>query len=174
MNLLLRLHPSVLLLALAKVYRDAELTILSLFARDRLLWLIMLAVGMILLSATWLATPLSSRIRQAQEKAARRLPRIVFPPVLGGWREAALACEKAERAARMVPRPERPASPVEEHIADALQRLKSTCRIVKTAPFPLQALPLWGWAKRRVMKAALTALALSGVVSAEEAERLLS
>jgi len=173
-NLLLRLHPSILLLALAKVYRDAELTILAFFARDRLLWLIILAAGMILLSATWLATPLSSRIRQAREKAALRLPRISLAHVLGSWHEAAAACEKAWRAARMVPRPDRPAEAVEEHILDALRRLETTCRIVKAAPLPLKALPVWGWAAVRARRSALTALALSGVVSAEEAERLLS
>jgi len=172
-NLLLRLHPSVLLLAIAQVYREAETAVLAFFARDRLLWLIILAASMVLLSATWLATPLSNRFRAYREKAERRLRPLLAQAFGGSWEEAYKACRRAREAVRIVPRPSQPRTPVEEHVLASLGRVESTCRVVEGAILPLRYLPVWRWAVRRVRDAALTALALSGVLSVEEAERLL-
>jgi len=165
--LILRLHPSVLVLAMAQVYRSVEASVLAAFGERGLDWLIVLAAGLALVSATWTATGVSAR-RVAGRK---RRGRGAGPRVWGSWAAASEACARAREAARLAPASG--PGPVGEHARLHESRLRLTCSLVRLAPPPLRWLPVWGWAAERARRDALALLLLTGVVSPEEAEALV-
>lgn len=170
-NLVLRLHPSVLVLALSQAYSIVEGRVLEAFADRGILWLLPLAVGLILLSASWLATPASASWPKSKRRGKRTIRLGIPRGLLGSWDKAHSTCKRARRLASMIP-PGSRGDPAWEHVEWHLSRLYSTCRIVEGAPSPLRFLPIWGWAARRALEAASRAALISGVVPPEEVERL--
>ena len=169
-NLILRLHPSVFILALSQVYSIAEDRVVAAFAGYNILWLLALAAGLVLLSASWLATPASAswpKGRRGGRGLRIRAPR----GLLGPWSAASRACMRARRLASMIPS-SGPRDPAWEHVEWYLSQIHSTCRIVEKTPLPLRFVPVWGWAARRALEAAARAALISGVVPPEEVERI--
>ena len=164
-NLVLRLHPSVLALAFAHVYRAVEREALQAFVERNIYWLIPAAVGLILLSSSWIATQASAKevYEEKAEKARKRRWRVPKPlaGVVGSWSGAAAACREALEQAGIAP--EWGPEPVRDHIRHHRGRLESTCRLVSKAPLPLRLIPLWGWAARRARDHARALLELAGL-----------
>jgi len=166
--LILRLHPSVLVLALAQVYRGVEAGVVEAFVERNIYWLLVLAAGLALVSATWTATGMSSRKSSGGRAPHRTRGR---SRISGSWREAVEACSRAREAARLAP--EAGPGPVREHARLHESRLRLVCSLVRYAPPPLRWAPVWGWAAERARREALALLLLTGVVSPEEAEALV-
>ncbi len=162
-NLILRLHPTVLVLAFAHAYSTIEKAVAAEFEAQRLYWLILLAAGLVLVSATWLSTPASDRVSLAPKEKRRGRRGLPRPGILGSWRDARDACRLASRARALVPAPARPSTPIEERIAFHAARITRVCRLVAGAPAPARYIPLWGWAARAARESALALLAAAGV-----------
>lgn len=168
LQLVLSLHPSVLLMAASKAY--ASLEKLSIQALDKIGLTPLLVAGLAsILASSSIYSSLygERRKRKASEKMkVRRLPALPF----GGWRGAREACDMAVRRVEVL-------SPPEGLVGEEVERLRreimSSCRRVKTANLLVRYIPLWGGVRRRVLEDLATVLSLAGVYDYVDAVRIV-
>ncbi len=174
-ELILRLHPSVLLLAASSLYSRAEAAAAKVLGGQGLLWLIPLAAAMAILYSSWVSTPSSSRKRMRKERRVTglrsRLRELTSPAWLGTWRASREACAKALELTSMIPSNAGDGDPRWAMVEYYVGRVKSTCSNINRVPYPLRLIPAWGWVRESVAVYAAEAVSLASFRPYEDVYR---
>lgn len=159
-SLVVKLHPSILLIYLVKIYERVEGYALNRLSQENLAGLIAALLGLLILLASWLSTTYASRIKREedtllksitrQKKTKKRLP--TMPGFIGSYHELQSVCERARKELKAM----RIDDLIRAHDNSDLRKLVETlyeevegsCK-VRVNPI-LVFLPIWGGRIRRI------------------------
>lgn len=165
LQLVLSLHPSVLLVAVSRVYSSLESLALDALRSTGLSALIVAAVAATLVSAGVYSSIYGERRREPGKGRGRLSLTLPF----GSWARAYSACGVAERHARI---PTLEGGPLGEEAARIAGRIASRCERVRGANLFFKLLPVWGGVGRSVEWDLAVLLALTGAYGYSEARRI--
>ncbi|MCE4600346.1 MAG: hypothetical protein F7C38_02100 [Desulfurococcales archaeon] len=173
-QLILSLHPSILLLAASRLYGKAESVATSLMAKKGLTPLLIAGIASILASAA-----LYSSLPPRTGKEGRRGSRIAgFGAILSSLKTLFAPLDSVVPLCSIASRYlELPVSGVSHNVERELNRLKDSivreCSRVERMRVFSRFLPVWGLVKRRLESSLVVYLSLAGIYDYEEAQRVV-
>ncbi|MCE4617911.1 MAG: hypothetical protein F7C37_00530 [Desulfurococcales archaeon] len=168
LQLVLSLHPSVLLMALSRAYTALEKLALDSLQKVNLTPLVIGAIAALLATAAIYSSIYGERRKY---KFKRKKERKSFTDLLpfGFWSNAERTCDIAMRYVGVLSPGE---GPVGREISRLSREIASSCKRVRSANLLIRYIPLWGGIKRRVENELAIVLSLAGAYDYDEAREI--
>ncbi|MEB3846363.1 MAG: hypothetical protein GSR74_00120, partial [Desulfurococcales archaeon] len=170
LQLILSLHPSIFLLAFARIYAGLEGIIIKNLVSRHMTPLLVLGIATVLSAATIHASRITGKEKGEEKTRRKRLrkPGITLSIGLGSWKDAYAACKRADKYGRLITG--------HDLTLGTMRRLtlevQELCRRVEKSRV-LRYIPVWGSLKRRIIVNMALALSIAGVYPYQEALDLL-
>ncbi len=159
-SLVVKLHPSFLLIYLAQIYDRIEGYALDRLSQANLAGLIAALLGLLILLASWLSTTYASRIKREEDRLLKSITRrkktrkrlLTMPGFVGSYHELQSVCERARKELKAMRIDDiiraQDNSDLRRLVETLYEEVEGSCR-GRVNPI-LVFLPLWGGRIRRI------------------------
>ncbi|MEB3846659.1 MAG: hypothetical protein GSR74_01630 [Desulfurococcales archaeon] len=170
LQLILSLHPSIFLLAFARIYAGIEGFVVKSLVSHHLTPLLVLGIATVLSAATIHSSRITGKEKEEEKKRRKRLrkPSITLSMELGSWSDAYTACRRTEKYGRLITGHGSSFRTIRRLTLES----RELCRRVEGSRI-LRYIPLWGSLRRRIIVNMALALSIAGVYPYQEALELL-